>query len=85
MATVPHSPTGLFGSEDGRRECAEHIPYPGSDTWRDGRWSAIGWQEYFDAFRLYPDIASRLMTCETCGYSPKRGSGQRTRSWTVLA
>lgn len=75
MATVPHSETGLYGSEDGRRACAQHVPYPQSDTWRIERWSAIGWSEYFDAFRIYPDIASVLMCCETCGFTPSRADG----------
>lgn len=69
---LPHSDTGLYGSEDGRRACAQHVPYPGSDTWRAERWSAIGWSEYLDAFRFYPDMAERMMACEACGFTPRR-------------
>lgn len=70
----PRSETGLYASEDGRRGCVDHTPIPHSDTWRSERWSPVGWDEYFAAFRVYPDLAARLMACETCGYTPRVAS-----------
>lgn len=72
MPKVPKSETGLYNSEQGAVGCEQHTPYHGSDTWRSERWQAVTWQYYFDAFRAYPDLAARMMACETCGYTPAR-------------
>jgi hypothetical protein len=62
-----HKP-GLFVSEDGRVECAEHAPFKGSDTWRFGHYVRAN-----EAFEMYwnesmPDFA---LKCENCGKSRK--------------
>ena len=66
-----HAP-GLYVSEDGRVECAEHAPYAGTDTWRFGHYIQIteGFEQVWLRDRIPAmqgwsdeDVRPR---CETC-------------------
>lgn len=54
--TASETAIRLVWSHDGRVECSEHAPYPGSDTWRDGRYQIVP---------RTPD--TRDLRCEVCG------------------
>ncbi len=68
------APPPLLWSEDGRICCPAHAPFPGSDTWRFGRWRRM----------RDPEIASmsgqigRPLDCETChGIAQRRAEAGR--------
>ena len=60
--------TKLFWDEGGRIGCAQHRPYPGSDTWV---WDA--WGEITEAdLRGYERTVGRPARCETCAAIERR-------------
>ena len=59
----PATPTGLYWSERGAVCCADHIPFPGSDTWRWERWAHLAVHDA-EAWR---DQVGELPRCECCG------------------
>lgn len=65
-----HEP-GLYISEDGRLECAEHLPYAGSDTHRAGRYVRLtedderAWRR--EQLSIGPAISRLALKCEICG------------------
>jgi len=59
---TPAQPALLWG-EDGRLCCAAHSPFPGSDTWRTGRWRRMTDREIV-AFAAESGLS---VECEVCG------------------
>jgi hypothetical protein len=58
-----HKP-GLYIAADGRVECHEHAPFPGSDTWLAGRYIKVTEPvERIAAEQGWPGP----MRCEVCG------------------
>lgn len=67
-----HAP-GLYVSEDGRVECAEHAPYAGTDTWRFGHYIRIDAEAeriWLDEERL-AGVLEIPPRCEACGKTRK--------------
>jgi len=52
----------LLWSEEGRVCCLEHAPYPGSDTWRTGRWRRMTDRE----LAVFAAEIGRAVECEVC-------------------
>ncbi len=52
----------LYWSEQGRVGCAEHRPYPGSDTWIFEHWQPITPTERIEIASL-----GQSVRCEVCG------------------
>ncbi len=67
--TKPTKPT-LLWSEDGQIGCTlpTHAPFPGSDTWRSGRWRPITAREALD----FEAEVGRAPACETCAAIARR-------------
>jgi hypothetical protein len=67
--TTDATETSLFWGADGRVECAEHVPYPGSDTWRAGRYRRMS-RMAIARFRFTnPQVFkhdANVPTCEVC-------------------
>jgi hypothetical protein len=60
MATTRRRKPGLYIAADGRVECHEHTPFPGSDTWVSGDYLRITG----DAREL---LTGQPLRCEVCG------------------
>jgi hypothetical protein len=56
----------LYWSEDGRIDCAEHTPYPGSDTWVKDRFMPM----HFDEVIEFAATTGQQPACEICGRGP---------------
>lgn len=54
----------LLWSEQGEVGCSEksHAPFPGSDSWRSGRWRAMTLRERMD----FEAEVGRPPVCESC-------------------
>lgn len=73
-----HEP-GLYISEDGRIECAEHAPYNGSDTWRFGHYVRV--TEGF--VRLWVEEMGRFAGSTLPGDPPTRTAARPERRPSV--
>lgn len=62
LPTIPPSDTGLYWSEDGRINCAQHAPLYLSDTWRMERWVPLT--------RADLKVFTFKACCETCKRVP---------------
>jgi hypothetical protein len=63
-------PPALLWSEDGRVCCVAHAPFPGSDTWRTGRWRRMRDHE----ITAFAAEIGRAVECETCRATRLRGA-----------
>ena len=65
MTRREHLPTppALLWGEDGRVCCPAHSPYPGSDTWRSGRWRRMRDRD----IASFAAESGLPVECETCG------------------
>jgi len=52
----------LLWSEEGRVCCLQHAPYPGSDTWRGGRWRRMSDRE----LAAFAAEIGHAVECEVC-------------------
>ena len=68
MAQTP-SPTGLYWSERGAVNCADHTPLEHSDTWIWEKWEPVP-VEAIDEARRTPGCS--VPRCETCGKEATR-------------
>lgn len=67
MATATHHTPGLYISEDGRIECAKHLPYAGSDTHLAGRYVRLTVADEAAWRREIATTPIRIgLTCEVC-------------------
>ena len=67
------APPPLLWSEDGRVCCHAHAPYPGSDTWRAGRWRRMRDAEVAS----FAAQIGREVECETCRLVRLRAEARR--------
>jgi hypothetical protein len=60
----------LLWNEDGQSGCTRsgHAPYPGSDTWRSGRWRPITFNERID----FEAELGHAPECELCAAIARR-------------
>ena len=64
-------PAGLYWSEQGERACQDHTPYPGSDSWRSGRWAPVPAVAMPELARTH---GADAVLCETCAAKARNES-----------